>query len=87
MLRLCGVRQLQGGVIEGVKSAQLVSVGCRLSGLAYDQGVGEVRLRPAKCLQGAPDHLIILEAHVGILQQVIDQIDQVGPGRAIPAAS
>lgn len=51
------VRQLQRSIIERVKSAQLVSAGCRLSSLAQDQCVGEVRLRPAKRLQCAPDHL------------------------------
>ena len=85
-LRLCGARQLQNGVIESTKSAELVAFGRRLSGLAHRQGSGEVRIRPAKCLQGVPDHLVIHNAHVGILQQFINQIGQVGPGRAIPAA-
>ena len=83
-LRFRSSRQLQYSLIESAKGAQLVTLGCRLSGLAHDQSDGEVRFRRAICLQSVPDHLVILKAQVGILQQFIDQIDQVRPGRAVP---
>ena len=85
-LRLYSSGQQQGDGIEGVNSAQIVALGNLLFGLALDQGVGDVSLRPTIGLRGASDRFVFLKVQICTLQQVIYQVDQIGPGRAIPAA-
>ena len=85
MLQPGGGRQTAKRWCRRCKQPATIVDSCRFQRLVHDQGIDEVRLRLTICLQGAPDHFIVLKAHIGLLQKLFDDSEYVIPGCAIAA--